>query len=129
MARRSPVAVGSVQRSMWPNRDWETGDFRRPAVQTPLESDVHATERPAPYDQAASTGSCLGEVKYTSDAGLGVDTTYPPSCGKASRGTPSRRLPAAVTLGKNGSCSNQGRSDTWASFRKRSGTCEGLFDW
>ena len=32
-------------------------------------------------------------------------------------------------MGKKGSCSNQGRSETWASFRKRSGTWDGLLDW
>ena len=75
IARRSPVAVGSVHISMWPKSDCETGERNRPAVQIPFESEVHATARPAPYVQAASTGSCLGEVKYTSEAGFGVETT------------------------------------------------------
>src|SRR5256885_11743706 len=73
--RRSPVPEGSVHSSMCPNSACDTGDLSSPAVHTPLESEVQATDRPAPYVQAASTGSCLGDMKYTSEAGFGVDTT------------------------------------------------------
>jgi len=106
-----------------------TGERRSPAVHRPVASLVQATERPRPNWPAARTGSRRGLDKRTSAVGLAVATTYPPSSGKASSGTPSSRSPAEVTWGKNGACSNQGRRAERVESSRIWGTSAAVLAW
>ena len=94
-------------------------------AQRPVESDVHATERPRPYCHWARRGSSRAVTRTVWAAGLAVVPLYPSSCG-IPPSIPRRMGEDEVRIGKNASSTICWPETCCVSFRKMSGIEAGL---
>src|SRR5262245_61089520 len=111
---------GNVHDTSWLKKREKPVQPSQSRAQRPVESDVHATDRPRPYCHCARTGSSREETNTSCAADLIVVPLYPRSFGKPfSRPRVIGEL--LVWIGKNGSSTICCPATCSVSLRKMSG--------